>query len=225
MKKGFYTIMAAQFFSSLADNALLIAAIAMLLHLDGPAWLTPLLKFFFTISYVVLAFVVGAFADSMPKGRVMFITNSIKVVGCLLILFNEFLSIGNMAAYWLVLLAYAVVGLGAAAYSPAKYGILTELLPPEQLVVANGWIEGLTVASIVLGTLMGGMLIGSRLSSALLGFDLPWLDTHIDTAPEAAVSVIVFVYIIAALFNLAIPDTGARYAHQKRNPLNLLTDF
>ncbi len=225
MKKGFYTIMAAQFFSSLADNALLIAAIAMLLQLDGPAWLTPLLKFFFTISYVVLAFVVGAFADSMPKGRVMFITNSIKVVGCLLILFNEFLSIGNMAAYWLVLLAYAVVGLGAAAYSPAKYGILTELLPPEQLVVANGWIEGLTVASIVLGTLMGGMLIGSRLSSALLGFDVPWLDTHIDTAPEAAVTVIVFVYIIAALFNLAIPDTGARYAHQKRNPLNLLTDF
>ena len=91
MKRGFYTIMAAQFFSSLADNALLIAAIAMLLELHGPAWLTPLLKFFFTVSYVVLAFAVGAFADSMPKGRVMFITNLVKVAGCLLILFNEFL--------------------------------------------------------------------------------------------------------------------------------------
>ena len=161
MKKGFYTIMAAQFFSSLADNALLIAAIAMLLQLDGPAWLTPLLKFFFTISYVALAFVVGALADSMPKGRVMFITNAVKVIGCLLILFNEFLHLGGLPHYWLVLFAYAVVGLGAAAYSPAKYGILTELLPPEQLVIANGWIEGLTVASIVLGTLLGGMLIGS----------------------------------------------------------------
>src|SRR5260221_2761845 len=118
MKRGFYTIMAAQFFSSLADNALLIAAIAMLVQLQGPVWLTPLLKFFFTISYVVLAFLVGAFADSMPKGRVMFITNTIKVVGCALILFNEFLSFGTLPGYWLVLLAYAVVGLGAAAYLP-----------------------------------------------------------------------------------------------------------
>ena len=225
MKKGFYTIMAAQFFSSLADNALLIAAIAMLVQLDGPPWLTPLLKFFFTISYVVLAFLVGAFADSMPKGRVMFVTNSIKVVGCALILFNEFLRIGNMPAYWLVLLAYAVVGLGAAAYSPAKYGILTELLPPEQLVMANGWIEGLTVGSIVLGTLLGGMLIGPRISTILLKFDMPFIDTSINTPPEAAISVIALIYVVAALFNLAIPDTGARYPHQERNPLRLLVDF
>ncbi len=225
MKKGFYTIMAAQFFSSLADNALLIAAIAMLLQLDGPAWLTPLLKFFFTISYVVLAFVVGAFADSMPKGRVMFITNLVKVVGCMLILFNEFLRIGNLPAYWMVLIAYAVVGLGAAAYSPAKYGILTELLPAEQLVVANGWIEGLTVLSIVLGVLMGGALIGTTISTTLLKFDMPFIETHINTGPEAAVVVIAFIYVLAALFNLAIPDTGARYPHQERNPVRLMVDF
>jgi MFS transporter, LPLT family, lysophospholipid transporter len=225
VKRGFYTIMAAQFFSSLADNALLIAAIAMLLQLNGPAWLTPLLKFFFTISYVVLAFAVGAFADSMPKGRVMFITNTIKVMGCALILFNEFLRIGNMHAYWLILLAYAVVGLGAAAYSPAKYGILTELLPAEQLVMANGWIEGLTVASIVLGTLLGGMLIGPRVSGSLLKIDLPFIETSINTAPEAAVVVIAFIYVVAAIFNLAIPDTGARYSHQERNPVRLLVDF
>jgi MFS transporter, LPLT family, lysophospholipid transporter len=225
MKKGFYTIMAAQFFSSLADNALLIAAIAMLAQLAGPAWLTPLLKFFFTISYVVLAFLVGAFADSMPKGRVMFITNTVKVAGCALILFNEFLRVGNMPAYWLVLFAYAVVGLGAAAYSPAKYGILTELLPPEKLVVANAWIEGLTVGSIVLGNVVGGVLIGPKVSAALLKFDFPFIDTSVNTPPEAAISVIAVIYVLAAVINLAIPDTGARYAHQERNPLRLLTDF
>jgi MFS transporter, LPLT family, lysophospholipid transporter len=217
--------MAAQFFSSLADNALLIAAIAMLVQLEGPPWLTPLLKFFFTISYVLLAFVVGAFADSMPKGRVMFVTNLVKVVGCALILFNEFLRIGDMPAYWLVLLAYAVVGLGAAAYSPAKYGILTELLPPEKLVVANAWIEGLTVLSIVLGTVLGGLLIGTRVSSALLKFDMPFIETSINSPAEAAIALIAFIYILAALFNLAIPDTGARYPHQERNPVRLLVDF
>ena len=225
MKKGFYIIMAAQFFSSLADNALFIAAIAMLVILDGPPWLTPLLKFFFTVSYVVLAFGVGALADAMPKGRVMFMTNGVKVVGCMLILFNEFLHVGHMHPYWIVVAAYAVVGLGAAAYSPAKYGILTELLPPEQLVVANGWIEGLTVASIVLGVLLGGLLIGAKFSSILLSFDLPFIDTSIDTAPEAAVTVIAFIYVIAAGFNLLIPDTGARYPHQERNPVRLFVDF
>ncbi|HET9651482.1 MAG TPA: lysophospholipid transporter LplT [Usitatibacter sp.] len=225
MKKGFYTIMAAQFFSSLADNALLIAAIAMLVQLQGPEWLTPLLKFSFTISYVVLAFVVGAFADSMPKGRVMFVTNTIKVVGCGMILFNEFLRLSDFPAYWLVLAAYAVVGLGAAAYSPAKYGILTELLPPEQLVFANAWIEGLTVASIVLGNVLGGLLIGPQVSGVLLRFDLPFVDTSVNTPPEAAIVVIAIVYVIAAIFNLAIPDTGARYPHQERNPLRLFIDF
>ena len=225
MKRGFYTIMAAQFFSSLADNALLIAAIAMLVQLDSPAWLTPLLKFFFTISYVVLAFLVGAFADSMPKGRVMFVTNTIKVLGCVLILFNEFLRIADLPVYWVILLAYAVVGLGAAAYSPAKYGILTELLPAEQLVVANGWIEGLTVASIVLGTLLGGMLIAPQISHLLLSADMPFFQTSIDTPPEAAIAIIAFIYVVAALFNLAIPDTGARYPHQERNPVRLLADF
>jgi MFS family permease len=223
VKKGFYTIMAAQFFSSLADNALLIAAIAMLALLKGPEWLTPLLKWCFTLSYVVLAFAVGAFADSMPKGRVMFITNMIKVVGCMLILFNEFLRIGDTPAYVLVLLAYAVVGLGAAAYSPAKYGILTELLPPEKLVVANAWIEGLTVLSIVLGNVVGGLLIGPKIASYLLSIHQPI--ASIDTPPEAAVMVIALIYLIAAVFNLAIPDTGARYPNQERNPARLLVDF
>ena len=214
MKRGFYTIMAAQFFSSLADNALLIAAIALLIEMAAPEWMKPLLKLFFTISYVLLAPFVGAFADSMPKGRVMFVTNTIKVLGCALMFFTVH-----------PLLAYAVVGFGAAAYSPAKYGILTELLPPEKLVAANGWIEGTTVGSIILGTVLGGALISPAVSAALLGFDLPGLDTGIDTPAEAAILIIAVFYVIAALFNLRIPDTGARYPHQESNPVRLVADF
>ncbi|MBP8309061.1 MAG: lysophospholipid transporter LplT [Burkholderiaceae bacterium] len=214
MKRGFYTIMAAQFFSSLADNALLIAAIALLVELHAPDWMKPLLKLFFTISYVVLAPFVGALADSMPKGRVMFMTNTIKVVGCLFMFFTVH-----------PLLAYAVVGFGAAAYSPAKYGILTELLPPEKLVAANGWIEGTTVGSIILGTVLGGALISPAVSSALLSADLPGFDTGIDTPAEAAILVIAVVYVIAAAFNLRIPDTGAHYPHQERNPFKLVGEF
>src|SRR6266496_3127616 len=209
MKRGFYTIMAAQFFSSLADNALLIAAIAQLLELDGPAWMIPLLKFFFTVSYVVLAAFVGAFADAIPKGRVMFITNTIKIAGCALLFFTGYVEFVGIPEYALVLTAYAVVGFGAAAYSPAKYGILTELLPPEKLVLANGWIEGLTVASIILGTVLGGALISPRIASMLLAIDVPRIDTGIETPAEAAILVISAIYVIAAIFNLFILDTGA----------------
>jgi hypothetical protein len=214
MNRSFYTIMAAQFFSSLADNALLIAAIALLIQLDAPDWMTPLLKLFFVLSYVLLAAFVGAFADSRPKGNVMFITNTIKFVGCAVMLFGSH-----------PLLSYAIVGLGAAAYSPAKYGILTELLPPERLVAANGWIEGLTVGSIILGTVLGGVLISVGVSSRLLGLDLPMIETGIDTPAEAAILVIMMIYIIAALINLKIPDTGARYVAQKTNPIDLIVDF
>jgi MFS family permease len=225
MNRGFYTVMAAQFFSSLADNALLIAAIALLVDLHGPAWMTPLLKFFFTVSYVVLAAFVGAFADSLPKGKVMFITNTIKISGCALMFFYDTLAPLGISTHLVVLASYAVVGLGAAAYSPAKYGILTEMLPPRQLVIANGWIEGLTVASIILGTMLGGALINPRVSALLLSIDLPHVDTGIDTAPEAAILVISLFYLIAAVFNLRIPDTGARYHEQTRNPVVMVKDF
>ncbi|HWU99252.1 MAG TPA: lysophospholipid transporter LplT [Oxalicibacterium sp.] len=214
MNRGFYTIMAAQFFSSLADNALLIAAIALLTAMQSPDWMTPLLKLFFVLSYVLLAAFVGAFADSLPKGRVMFVTNMIKIVGCAMMFFHVH-----------PLFAYAVVGFGAAAYSPAKYGILTELLPAEKLVAANGWIEGLTVASIILGTVLGGALINPRVSAELLSFDFPILNFGIDTPAESALCIIAVAYLLAALFNLRIPDTGARYPHQERNPVKLIADF
>jgi MFS family permease len=214
MNRGFYTIMAAQFFSSLADNALLFVAIDLLINMNSPGWITPLLKLSFTLFYVLLAAFVGAFADSMPKGKVMFISNLIKVGGCMLIFANVH-----------PLLAYAIVGFGAAVYSPAKYGILTELLPAEKLVAANGWVEGLTVMSIIFGTVMGGALVGDRVSSYLLGFDMPLIDTGITTPTQSALCVVVGIYIIAALFNTRIPDTGCRYGHQERNPIKLVTDF
>jgi MFS transporter, LPLT family, lysophospholipid transporter len=214
MPLGFYIIMAAQFFSSLADNALLVAAIASLIVLHSPEWFTPLLKLFFTVSYVMLAPFVGAFADSMPKGRVMFITNMIKIAGCLMMLFGLH-----------PLLAYAVVGFGAAAYSPAKYGILTEYLPHHKLVIANGWIEGLTVASIILGTLLGGLLISEAVSARLLSIDIPRIETGIDTAPEVAILLIVLFYAIAAVFNLYIPHTGVDHRTPSKNPIFLMGEF
>jgi MFS transporter, LPLT family, lysophospholipid transporter len=225
MKRGFYTIMAAQFFSSLADNALFIAAIALIQHLEGPAWMTPMVKWGFAVSYVVLAAFVGAFADSMPKGRVMFITNTIKIVGCTVIFFFDILNLPGNSEFWVVFYGYMIVGIGAAMYSPAKYGILTELLPPEQLVKGNGWIEGLTVLSIILGTVLGGALISPDISKKMLAFDMPLITTGVDTAPEAAILVIAVFYSIAAAFNLSIPDTGARYQKQQRNPLKLITEF
>ena len=209
--------MAAQFFSSLADNALLVVAIALLVELHAPAYLTPMLKFVFVLFYVILAPFVGAFADSMAKGWVMFISNSIKIVGCGLL----FLA----SHQYFALAAYAVVGLGAAAYSPAKYGILTELLPPEKLVVANGWIEGLTVASIIIGTVLGGLLISPSISALFLTLDFPLIDTGVNTVAEAAILLIAVFYTTAAIFNLYIPNTGVDHRVLKKNPVFLMHEF
>ena len=207
MKRGFYTIMSAQFFSSLADNALFVTAVELLRTGGAPEWQRAALVPMFALFYVVLAPFVGAFADAMPKGKVMFLSNAIKVVGCLMMLFGSH-----------PLMAYAVVGLGAAAYSPAKYGILTELLPSSQLVKANGWIEGLTIASIILGVLLGGQLVGAAISSALLSVDVPFIDTGVDTAPEAAIATLILVYIVAAWFNTRIPLTGVKMRPMRQTP-------
>ena len=214
MKRGFFTIMAAQFFSSLADNALFVAAVELIRTSGGAEWQRAALVPMFALFYVVLAPFVGAFADSRPKGQVMFISNAIKVVGCLMMLFGTH-----------PLLSYAIVGLGAAAYSPAKYGILTELLPPEKLVAANGWIEGLTVGSIIMGTVVGGQLVGAHATDMLLGLDFPFIDTGIDTAPEAAIALLISVYALAAWFNTRIPRTDAVMRPLPQNLIALLPDF
>ncbi len=214
MKKGFFTIMAAQFCSSLADNALFVAAVELLKSDGAPEWQRAALVPMFALFYVVLAPFVGAFADALPKGKVMFLSNSIKVLGCLLMLFGLH-----------PLLAYAVVGLGAAAYSPAKYGILTELLPPSQLVKANGWIEGLTITSIIFGVVLGGQLMGHTISPMLLALDLPGIDTGIDSPPEAAIAMLVSLYVLAAGFNLRIPRTDTPLQAFVGHPVALLKDF
>lgn len=214
MPFGFYIIMAAQFFSALADNALLISAIYVLREMHAPASYEPLLKLFFTFSYVALAAFVGAFADSMPKGRVMMISNTIKIFGC-----------GMMFVGVHPLLAYAVVGLGAAAYSPAKYGILTEYLPHRLLVVANGWIEGLTVGAIIAGSVLGGLLISQNVSATLLSINFPLIDTGIDTVAEMSILMIGLLYLLAAWLNTKVPDTGVDHKPLKRNPIYLIHDF
>jgi MFS family permease len=215
MNIGFYIILAAQFTSALADNALLFAAIALLKDLHSPSWHTPVLQEAFIFSYIILAPFVGAFADSLPKGRVMFVSNNIKIAGCL-----------AMLAGVNPLLAYGLVGLGAAAYSPAKYGILTEYLPPEKLVLANSWMEGLTVLAIVLGAVVGGVLISPAIAGPMLQWwDVPLLNTGIDSSPELAIAIIVVIYFIAALFNLYIPRVALDHKPLSRNPAFLLAEF
>ena len=210
MTRAFYIILAAQFFSSLADNALLIASIALLREMLADRSQEPLLKAFFTVSYVLLAPFVGAFADSRPKGNVMFITNTIKVICCAIMLFGIH-----------PMLAYAVVGLGAAAYSPAKYGIITELLPAEKLVAANGWMEAATILSIIFGTVLGGFLSSSFTHNWLI-HTLPFITLSPATT---AIAIICGVYAFAALLNRIIPDTGVIYGKQAHTPWKLIKDF
>lgn len=215
MNRGFNTILAAQFFSSLADNALLFAAIALLKHLDAPSWQTPVLQQFFVFAFIVLAPFVGAFSDALPKGRVMFISNTIKIVGCLAMLLGLH-----------PLIAYGFVGIGAAMYSPAKYGILTECLPADKLIWANGWMEGLTVLAIILGAIFGGLLLGHRVEAQVvqqlggLGFN-----GGIDTAPEFAIFVTLGLYFVAAVLNFYIPKLPIEHVLRNRSPGFLLADF
>jgi len=211
LNRAFYTILLAQFLSALADNALLFAAIGLLVFFDAPGWHSPLLQTVFVIAYIVLAPLVGPFADALPKGRVMLIANAVKFVGCL-----------TMLAGLHPLLAYALVGIGAAMYSPAKYGILTELLPPSKLVVANSWIEATTVAAIVLGAIIGGALISPQLAeAALVSFGMSdWI-----IAPKFAIIATTGMYLAAAIVNLFIPRLPIDHKIPSTSPLFILHDF
>jgi MFS transporter, LPLT family, lysophospholipid transporter len=215
MNAAFFAIVGAQFFSSLADSALFIVCVSLVATLSFPQWMTPMLKMGFVLSYIVLAPFAGAFADRFPKGRVMLVTNTVKMVGCSLIL-----------AKASPLLAYGIVGLGASAYSPAKYGILAEVLPPRRLVAANGWIEGTTVLSMILGTLLGGLISANPYAIAWLlhlhaSLTLPWHATPLGMA----VAVIVFTYLLATLLNLPVMHAGARPPAARRSLPGLLADF
>jgi MFS transporter, LPLT family, lysophospholipid transporter len=194
MHSKFYIILVAQFLSALADNALLFAAIALLATLNAPEWHTPLLQQFFVISYIVLAPFVGSIADAFPKGSVMFFSNSIKVIGSVAML------VGMPPLY-----AYGIVGIGAAAYSPAKYGILTELLPSHLLVKANAWMEGSTVTAIIAGAILGGALAGKD--------------------PYFAMWIITALYIAAAFFNYFIPKLPIEHKLEKKSLTYMFKDF
>ncbi len=194
MSKGFYTLLLAQFLSAVADNALLFAAIALLNQLNAPTWHEPLLREFFIISYIVLAPFVGPFADALPKGKVMFLSNGIKFFGCVLAL------LGVPPLY-----AYAIVGIGAAAYSPAKYGILTEMLPSYQLIMANGWMEGTTVLAIILGPVFGSTISAND--------------------PYFGIAVITAIYMLASFFNYHIPKMPIDHCVEQRSLSFIMKDF
>jgi MFS family permease len=223
MNRGFYIVILAQTFSSLADNALFIAAIALIHQLEGPVWVPPLIKWGVAASYVLLAPFVGAFADAFPKGKVMFATNAFKVIGCILMFSYDFFGLTASEQIVLICVAYAIVGTGAAAYSPAKYGIITEMLPPEKLVVGNSWIEGMTVVSIIMGAVVGGLLVSPAISAWLLSHNT--LQQIASTPAEVAIVMIGLLYIAAALTNLLIPNTNAKYPKQHQHPIRLIQAF
>lgn len=223
MNKGFYLVMAAQALSSVADNALLIAAIAIIADLNGPSWMSPMMKWWFALAYVVLAAFVGAFADSYPKGKVMFVTNAVKLMGCVLMFSHQYFGMSDTQQLVLIFASYTLVGVGAAAYSPAKYGIVTEMLKPEDLVKGNSWIEGLTVFSIIIGTFLGGILVRPEVSAVLA--QQPFIAPFAQSRGEVAILLIIFIYLIAALCNLRIPNTNIHYPAQQKNPIKLLKEF
>lgn len=192
--RGMVAVLIAQFISALADNALLFAAIALLKSNQAPAWQTPLLQEFFVVAFILLAPFVGPFADALPKGRVMLIANTMKFIGA-----------GAMLAGVHPLIAYGMVGIGAAAYSPAKYGILSELVASEQLVKANSMMEGSTIVAILLGAVFGGMLADHSVSGAL--------------------TTIAACYLLAAMANLLIPRLAPVHPLAAFQPAALLKDF
>ena len=212
MTRGIGFLMAAQFVSGLADNALLIVAMARLAEMGRSAWLAPLLKAVFTLAYVLLAPWVGALADRWPKARVMLAANGLKALACAL-----------MALAIDPLLAFALAGVGAAAYSPAKYGLVTELSPPEQLVHANGWLEVTTVGAIILGTALGGWLVGRWLlahGARHMGHALP-----VDSPLGAAILLVLALYALAAALSLLIPASGTPLHAMQASFSALLTRF
>ena len=223
MNRGFYVVIIAQTFSSLADNALFIAAIALIHQLEGPVWVPPLIKWGVAASYVLLAPFVGAIADAYPKGKVMFTTNAFKVIGCILMFSYSLFGLAASEQIALICVAYAIVGTGAAAYSPAKYGIITEMLPPEKLVIGNSWIEGMTVVSIIMGSVVGGLLVSPAVSDWLLSHNT--LQQMANTPAEVAILMIGLLYIAAALTNLLIPKTNVQYPKQHQRPLLLIKAF
>lgn len=213
MPRTFYLVLAVQFISTLADNALLIVAIARVMELGQPGWVIAALKMGFTAFYVLLAPLAGPLADAFPKGRVMLAANLLKLCAIL----------------WLLsgadpVLAIAVAGLGAALYAPAKYGLVTELLPATDLVWANGFFESVTVCAVILGTALGGLLVSPLMPAWVLP---AWLaDTPAVPSPLlAGMLVLVAMNALATAMSVGVSDSGARYAQHTFHPVELFQRF
>ena len=194
LSRGMVAVLIAQFVSALADNALLFAAIALLKSQSALNWQIPMLQEFFVIAFILLAPFVGPFADGFAKGRVMLVANCIKLLGATAM----FLQVPP-------LLAYGLVGMGAAAYSPAKYGILSELVPTDKLVKANGLIEGSTIVAILVGAVLGGKLADISINSALIS--------------------VCACYFLAAIANMFIPKLPVARPNTKLQPSKLIKEF
>lgn len=217
MPSSFYFVIAAQFVSALADNALLIIAIARLVELGLPGWWAPLLKFWFTISYVLLAPWVGPLADAVPKARLMAWMNGLKFIGAALLLINV-----------QPLIAFAIVGVAAAAYAPAKYGIITELLPARKLVEANAWIEVSVVCAVLSGTVIGGVLVSSWFISLPMSGLAQRIALSVSEDPTALalpLGAVLALYALAAGLNLGVPSIRQRYAQVWIPPRGMFRDF
>jgi MFS transporter, LPLT family, lysophospholipid transporter len=217
MPKGFFYLISAQFASGLADNALLILGIAFLSEQGYPGWWAPLLKFSFTLSYVFLAPLMGPLADAFSKAKLMACMNALKVVGVAFI-FTSFHPV----------LAFAIAGMAASAYAPAKYGLVTETVPAEQLVKANGWLEVTVVMSVILGTACGGLLVASKsfawMSTLNLSF-IELLGLSLETQYAGPLLSLIVIYSIAGLLNFGIPSVNIRYVQQSMKPIALFKNF
>jgi LPLT family lysophospholipid transporter-like MFS transporter len=180
MNRGLAALVGAQFLSAFGDNAVLFTVIAMVLQAGGrEAWYVPALQSVFLVSFVVLTPWVGSLADRLPKPRVLVLANLVKALGGFAILLGVE-----------PLLAYGVIGMGAAAYGPAKYGILPELVGADKLVRANGWVEGATIAAILFGTVGGARLADHSIEMALIA--------------------VVGLYFVSAAAALLLPRLAAR---------------
>ena len=217
MPKGFFYLISAQFASGLADNALLILGIAFLSEQGYPGWWAPLLKFSFTLSYVFLAPLMGPLADAFSKAKLMACMNALKVVGVAFI-FTSFHPV----------LAFAIAGMAASAYAPAKYGLVTETVPAEQLVKANGWLEVTVVMAVILGTACGGLLVASKsfawMSTLNLSF-IEFLGLSLETQYAGPLLSLIVIYSIAGLLNFGIPSVNIRYVQQSMKPIALFKNF
>jgi len=217
MPKGFFFLIGAQFTSGLADNALLILGIAFLNEQGYPGWWAPLLKFSFTLSYVFLAPLMGPLADAFSKAKLMACMNALKVVGVAFI----FTSFHPM-------LAFAIVGLAASAYAPAKYGLITETVPESALVKANGWLEVTVVMSVILGTACGGMLVAASTMAWMSNLNSGFIDTlslGIHTAYAGPLLSLILIYMTAAILNFGIPNANVTYAQESMRPIALIQNF